>query len=327
MIENYLISHPPIEVSLLSHSESSHTLVAKPMLPGFGYTFGNSIRRILLSSIPGFAVTAVRINDITHEYQGITGVVEDAYDIVLNLKGLRAKILTDEDKVTLKLSKKSVSQVTAADFEKQSNIEIVNPDLYICSLDKTGSINIEIDISRGVGFKPIDQASAELSKDPRNIFVDAFFNPVTNVSLDVEKIRVGERTDFDKIEINFETDRSQDPKDIVAYALKLSTDIFSKIESSFLTSKPSQITTPDSVIGAYIPSYTQESDLPIKESVQQDTEKTPIKIDSKRIRSILEKNNIFTDQDLLKRKSEISEFSGISEKSLQVINDYIKTLK
>ena len=140
-----MLQQPAIKSHLTSHSDTQHTLVIEPLLPGYGYTLGNSLRRVMLSSIPGFAVTKVRINDITHEYQALEGVVEDALDVILNLKNLRAKIITDDETVTLELNKSAQGEVTAEDFEKNAKVEVLNKDLYICTINKGVELKIEGD--------------------------------------------------------------------------------------------------------------------------------------------------------------------------------------
>jgi DNA-directed RNA polymerase subunit alpha len=312
MISNHILNHPPIKTKLVTHG-AKNTLTIEPLLPGFGHTLGNSLRRIFLSSIPGFAVTKIKINDLTHEYQPISGVVEDAMDVVLNLKLLRCKILTDDDKVTLTLTKNEKGEVTARDFEKNSKVEIVNPDLYICYLDKNTKLEIEVEVNRGVGYLAVEEINLGSSTNPQEIWVDALFSPVTNVSFEVEKVRVGDKTNFDRIEISFDTDGSVEAKAIVEYALNLAVDLFSKIKSSFDTSvdiQTLQATAPvASIDHISAPSLaSEEIDLPA------------------RIKNILEKNGITTNSQLKARISEIEDFPGVAEKAITTIKDYIKSI-
>ena len=160
---------PPIKTKLVPTGTNSYKLEIEPLVPGFGHTFGNSIRRILLSSIPGFGVTTIRINDLTHEFQPVKGVKEDAIDVVLNLKSIRAKILTNDQKATLVLKATKAGKVYAKDFKKEAKIEISNPDQYICELDGTGDLEIEIDIERGIGYRNADELESIESPNPLDI--------------------------------------------------------------------------------------------------------------------------------------------------------------
>ncbi len=308
MISNYSINFPNIKTSFKKHTESDYELIIEPLMPGFGHTLGNSLRRIMLSSIPGFAVTRVSINDITHEYQVIENVVEDAFDIILNLKNLRARINTDEEKVILKLSKFSSGPVTAADFTKNGAVDIINPDLYICTLSSGGKLQIEVEISRGVGYLAMEDISLVDNPNPKNILVDALFSPVTNVALAVDKVRVGDKTNFDRISIKYTTDQTVSGEEVADYALKLVTELFTKIQSSFLANRDFAKLTSEE--GSQKPSnlMQEEINLPTK------------------IKNILLKNSITTNSELIARANEIENFNGVAEKTLQAIKDYIKTI-
>lgn len=224
---------PNIKCYLTEQTDKSFSLVIEPLLPGFGYTLGNSLRRVLLSSVPGYAVTSIMINDITHEYQGLEGVEEDALEVILNLKLLRAQILTDDEKILISLEKTGPGKVYAKDFRADPRIRIVNPDLYICSLDKDGTIRIQVEVSKGVGYLPVEKLDLAGNTNPQNILVDAVFSPVKNVAMEVEQIRVGAMTNFDKLTINFETDGSVSGQEVVKYVLDFTVDLFEKIRSSF----------------------------------------------------------------------------------------------
>jgi DNA-directed RNA polymerase subunit alpha len=296
-----MLNQPSIKSNLVSHNETQHTLTIEPLMPGYGYTLGNSIRRVLLSSVPGYAVTRVKINNITHEYQTLEGVVEDALDVILNLKNLRCSILTDDEEVSLSLTKSDSGAVTAADFAKNAKVKVINEDLYICTINDKIELNIEVIIEKGVGYLSVDQINFNNS-NPQEIVVDALFSSVRNVALNVEKVRVGENTNFDKIIIDFETDNTVEAEEIVKFSMDTIIDIFEKIRSSFGASNSTVETI------ATAPTETSESKI---EDVL-DLPKTVLKI--------LEKNEILTLSDLQNRQDEIEEFPGITEAHMKKIS-------
>ncbi len=314
MILNYSLAQPTLKTSLKSESDTKHTLVVEPLLPGYGYTLGNTIRRVLLSSIPGSAVTRIRINEIAHEYQPIDGVVEDALDVVLNLKQIRCKILTNDDKVILTLNKNKGGEVTAADFAKNPKVELVNPDAYICYLNDSSKLEVEIEISRGIGYLSIEEINLADNTNPQDIYIDASFNPVTNVALNVEQVRVGEKTNYDKLEITFETDKSIEAQEVVDFVFSNLIDLFNKILSGLQSSTDNQ---------AFVKSHSTTTPSDTQEVVNTINEEINLPA---RIKSILEKNGITTNSELTSRVSEVESFAGITEKSFSTIQDYIKTI-
>lgn len=192
-------------------------VVLEPFERGFGHTLGNSLRRILLSSMPGCAVTDIQIEGVLHEYSTIEGVQEDVIDIMLNLKALAVK-LHDKDSAVLTLNKKGPGVVTAQDFEVDHDVEIVNPNHIIAHLNDNGEINMKVTVKRGRGYEP---ASVRKFNDDEGekigVFqVDATFSPVKRVSCEVENARVEQRTDLDKLIINLETDGTLDPKEAIS---------------------------------------------------------------------------------------------------------------
>ncbi|MFT7228894.1 MAG: DNA-directed RNA polymerase subunit alpha [Methylophilaceae bacterium] len=178
----------------------------EPMERGFGFTLGNAIRRVLLSSIPGFAITEVKIDGVVHEYSTIEGVQEDVVDILLNLKGVALK-LNSKSETILTLSKSGEGVVTAADFDTGHDAEIVNPDHVIAHLTKGGELNLEVKVEMGRGYQPVP-AREKVNQEDRTlgfIMVDASFSPINKVSYQVESARVEQRTDLDKLIIDVET--------------------------------------------------------------------------------------------------------------------------
>ena len=186
-----------------------------PLDPGFGHTLGNSLRRTLLSSIPGAAITQVRFDDALHEFDTIPGVVEDVTDIILNLKDIVLVSHSDEP-VTLRLDVRGPADITARDIQLTSDIEILNEDLHLATLNKSGRIAVDITVSKGRGYR-----SAEANKVSETIGVipvDSIFSPVRRVSFDVEPTRVEQSTEYDRLVIDIETDGSITPRDALASA-------------------------------------------------------------------------------------------------------------
>lgn len=181
------------------------------LVPGYGYTLGNSLRRIILSSLRGAAVTAVKIDGVTHEFSTIDGVKEDVITILLNLKNIRFNITGDEaQKVTL--SVKGPKEITAKDISSNGAVEIINTDQYICEITGKTSLSIELTIEKGLGFVPRDQHHKGKA-DIGSIFLDAIFSPIRRVSYDVEEMRVGDKTNFNRLRMTIETDGSITPRE------------------------------------------------------------------------------------------------------------------
>jgi DNA-directed RNA polymerase subunit alpha len=205
-------------------NETRSRFVIEPLEPGFGYTLGNSLRRTLLSSIPGAAVTSIRIDGVLHEFTTVPGVKEDVTDIILNLKELVVSSEEDEP-VTMYLRKQGPGEVTAADIVPPAGVTVHNPDLHIASLNGKGKLEIELVVERGRGYVPAlqnKQAGAEIGRIP----VDSIYSPVLKVTYKVEATRVEQRTDFDKLVIDVETKPSIKPRDAIASAGKTLVELF-----------------------------------------------------------------------------------------------------
>jgi DNA-directed RNA polymerase subunit alpha len=186
-----------------------------PLEPGFGHTLGNSLRRTLLSSIPGAAITQVRFDDALHEFDTIPGVVEDVTDVILNLKDIVLVSHADEP-VTLRLDVRGPADLTAGDIQLTSDVEILNPELHLATLNKSGRVAVDITVDKGRGYR-----SAEANKSSETIGVipvDSIFAPVRRVSFDVEPTRVEQSTEYDRLVIDIETDGSISPRDALASA-------------------------------------------------------------------------------------------------------------
>ncbi|HEX5854269.1 MAG TPA: DNA-directed RNA polymerase subunit alpha [Thermoanaerobaculia bacterium] len=211
------------QIPKISHEEVDDLrglFVIEPLDRGFGYTFGNSLRRVLLSSLEGAAVTSVKIEGVAHEFTTLPGVREDVTDIILNLKNLVSILHGDSPEIEVRLTKKGAGPVTASDIEAPADLEILNPELEIANLSDKGKLEITLTIGRGRGYVP-----AEMNRGPQHtigvIPVDSIFSPVRRVSYDVEAARVGQRTDYDKLRLDVTTDGSVNPKDAIAEAAEI----------------------------------------------------------------------------------------------------------
>jgi len=206
-------------------------VVMEPCFFGYGTTLGNSLRRVLLSSLPGAAVTAVKIEGVDHEFSAKDGVKEDVLEILLNLKRLRLKLFTDEP-VKLYLTAKGKKEVTAKMIDKNSDVEIVNPDLKIATLtDSKAELKMEIVVSKGRGYVPKEQKTEEKA-DVNMMVVDSIYNPVLNVGYKVENVRVGQITDYDKLTLTVETDGTISPQEAVEQSTKILIDYLNPLIQS-----------------------------------------------------------------------------------------------
>jgi DNA-directed RNA polymerase subunit alpha len=201
-------------------NENRGIFVIEPLDRGFGYTFGNSLRRVLLSSLEGAAVTAVKIEGVAHEFTTLPGVREDVTDIILNLKNLICLLHGESPEVEVHIAKKGAGSVTAADIQAPADLEILNPDLELAQLSDKGKLEMTLTIGRGRGYVP-----AELNRGPETtigvIPIDSIFSPVRRVSYDVEAARVGQRTDYDKLRLDVTTDGSIEPRDAIGQAAEI----------------------------------------------------------------------------------------------------------
>src|ERR687885_737910 len=192
----------------------------EPLDRGFGYTFGNSLRRVLLSSLEGAAVTSVKLEGVAHEFTTLPGMREDVTDLILNFKNLICRLHGESPEIEVRLAKKGPGPVTAADIEAPADLEILNPELEIANLSEKGKLELTLTIGRGRGYLP-----AELNRGPEHtigvIPIDSIFSPVRRVSYDVEAARVGQRTDYDKLRLDVVTDGSLDPKEAIAQAAEI----------------------------------------------------------------------------------------------------------
>lgn len=196
-----------------------------PCQKGYGTTLGNALRRVLLSSLPGAAIQSVKIDGVQHEFSAIEGVQEDVVEIILNLKQVAVRCFSDES-VVLSLSKKGKGEITAGDFEKNSDVEIVNSDLKIMTItDAKKEINMEVMIGKGRGYVPVEEKDSK-SMDLGTIAIDSLYTPIRDVGYNVESTRVGDVVDYEKLVLNIETNGTITPKRAVEQATKILMDHF-----------------------------------------------------------------------------------------------------
>ena len=211
----------PDKVIMIDSSDFEGKFEFRPLEPGYGLTVGNALRRVLLSSLEGFAITSVKIENINHEFSTIPGIVEDVTEIILNLKQLRFKRqIEDVDSEKVSISIGGQDQVKAADFQKFiSGFQILNPDQIICNLEKSLQISIELNIEKGRGYVPAEE-NKTISSELGVIFIDSVFTPVKNVKYTIENFRVEQKTDYEKLIFEIITDGSIHPKDALTEAAK-----------------------------------------------------------------------------------------------------------
>ncbi len=213
------IEKPKIEIVEISEDSRYGKFVCEPLERGYGTTFGNSLRRILLSSLQGAAITAISIDGVLHEFSTIPGVRDDVTNIILNLKSLCLKMYSDEPK-TIRLDVDGAKEVTAADITVDSDIEILNPDLHIATLNEDGSLHMEMTVERGRGYVP-----AEKNKRPDHVIgvipIDSIFSPILRVNYSVVDTRVGNVTDYDKLTLEVKTDKTITAQEAVSLAAKV----------------------------------------------------------------------------------------------------------
>ena len=284
--------------------------VIEPFERGWGITVGNALRRVLLSSLQGAAIVSVKFEGVSHEFSSLEGVKEDVAEIILNIKQLRVKLLSDED-ATLRLDISGEGEVRAEHIEPNPDVQILNPELHLATLSKNGSITLELRVSDGRGYVVSDELKRE--DDPIGVIpIDANFSPVTKVAYEVSDTRVGQRTDFNRLEMEVWTDGSIDPEDSMAYGAKLLVDHLEMF-------------------------INFEGDLEAAEEVVKDEEKERIRqllkmrVDelelSVRSSNCLRCANIHTIADLVRnQESEMLKYKNFGRKSLIELNEVLSNM-
>lgn len=222
----------PTKIIITEDKEDKNKAIItiEPCYPGYGVTIGNALRRVLLSSLLGAAVIAFKIKGVQHEFSTVPGIKEDLVEIMLNLKQIRLKVFSEEP-VELSLNIKGEKKVTAQDIERNSDVEIINPNLTICHLtDKNASLEMKIWVAQGLGYVTVEEQK-DAKPEIGVIQVDAFYSPIKKVGFKKENVRVGERTDYDKLTLDIETDGTITPKEAVEKVAAILVEQFSFIAS------------------------------------------------------------------------------------------------
>lgn len=218
----------PTEPKVISKEGNRAVFEISPLYPGYGMTVGNALRRVLLSSLEGASITSVKIKGVDHEFSTIAGVLEDVVDIILNLKKVRFRLYKDEP-VTLSLSVKGVGKITSSNIKATSDVEVVNPNQHIATItDKKTEFDAEITVEKGVGYVPVEHRQKDKLSIGK-IAIDGIFTPVKGVNFTVENIRVGQRTDYNKVLVNIETDGSILPEEALKNASQIVIEHFNII--------------------------------------------------------------------------------------------------
>lgn len=295
------------EIKTVAEEKNKATFAIEPLYPGYGMTLGNSLRRIILSSLAGAAVTAVKIDGVAHEFSTIPNIKEDVIEIILNLKQLRVKLHSDEEFLTL--SANGAGEVKASQIKPNSNVEIANPDLVIATLDNSkAKLDMEIKVEQGRGFVPVEKRESE-KLGIGMIAVDALYAPVKKVRYDVEATRVGQMTDLDKLVIEIETDGTISPAEAIQSGAEILVD-----QALVLTGK-------DSVSRKTNHEETVESDNGASKILIEEVNLSP------RTTNALLNNELKTIDDILKLKdSELRNLKGFGAKAYEEVRDKIAEL-
>lgn len=217
-----------VEIKKVSEDAKSGVFEIEGLYTGYGLTIGNALRRVLLSSLPGTAITQIRIKNVNHEFSTLPGMMEDILELTLNLKKIRFQSFTDETQVLL-LKVKGEKDITAADIKLNSEIEIINPESPIATLSqKNAELDMELTVERGLGYSPVEMRKME-KLGVGVIAIDALFSPVQKVNFNVENMRVGERTDYNRVRLEVETDGTISPSSAVHKAVNILKDHYEKL--------------------------------------------------------------------------------------------------
>ena len=301
------------DYKITEYQESNHfaKFEIEPLERGFGTTIGNAMRRVLLSSLPGSAVTSIKIDGVLHEFQKIEGVVEDVTTIVLNIKNLVVKNHTNEPK-KIRLTKSVEGPVTAGDIDKDADVEIMNPDLVICNLVKGGKISIEMNVNNGRGFTPAAENKANLEQNIAGVIaIDSNYSPIEVVKYEVLDTRVGQDESYDKLDMEITTDGSMTPEEAMALGAKILIEHFNIIADLNSISNIANI-----MQEKKIDTMTKTLETPIEEVEF-----------SVRAYNCLKRAGIHTVQDLVNKKEiEVTKIRNLGKKSLKEVLDKVEEL-
>jgi DNA-directed RNA polymerase subunit alpha len=299
----------PESVEVVSESPNHSKIVIEPLERGFGHSLGNALRRVLLSTIPGCAVTSVEIDGVLHEYTTIEGVHEDVIDILLNLKKL-AIVVEGKDEAELTLSKKGAGIVTAGDISLPNGVKILNTDSVIANLTTAGNLNMKIRVGRGRGYEPasIRKSNSDANYPVGTLHLDASFSPVLRVAYQVESTRVAQRTNLDKLIIDLETNGTVDAKDTIKLAASIIHDQLSVfVDFKEVSEQPRvEYTSPDESIDPVLLRPVDDLELTVRSA------------------NCLKAENIFYIGDLIQRTEvELLKTPNLGRKSLTEIKDIL----
>lgn len=299
----------PKLVEVVSESPNHSRIIIEPLERGFGHSLGNALRRVLLSTIPGCAVTSVEIDGVLHEYTTIEGVHEDVIDILLNLKKL-AIVVHGKDDVELTLSKSGAGMVTASDIDLPSFVEILNPDLVIANLTQAGALVMKIRVGRGRGYEPtsVRKLNSDVNFPVGTLHLDASFSPVVRVSYQVESTRVEQRTNLDKLIIDLETNGTVDPEQTIKLAATIIHDQLSVfVDFEKVSEQPRvEYSSPDESIDPVLLRPVDDLELTVRSA------------------NCLKAENIFYIGDLIQRTEvELLKTPNLGRKSLTEIKDIL----
>lgn len=297
------------------------------LVPGYGYTLGNSLRRIILSSLPGAAITAVKIDGVSHEFSTIEGVKEDVITILLNLKNVRFQLIGDEP-AKVAFSVKGPKLVTAADINAKGAVSISNLDQYICEITGKAGLNVELTIERGLGFVQRD-AHHKQKADIGTIFLDAIFSPIRRVSYDVEEMRVGDKTNFNRLRLTIETDGTITPREALETSVTIMIEQLAAIVSVDSGKIIAEVQASQAVKAPMMEADTSEEDAGSAISDEESVDVTDVlknRIDgiglSTRTLNALSAANIRTVGGIArKRVEDLLEIDGIGDKGITEIKE------
>lgn len=284
----------------------------EPLERGFGTTLGNALRRVMLSSLPGDAITSIKIDGVAHEFQKIDGVIEDVTAIVLNIKSIVIKNHSDDYSKILRISKNVAGPVTAGDIEKDADIEVMNPELVICNLVAGGKINIEMTVNNGRGFTPAAVNKANMDKNVAGVIaIDSNYSPIEVVKYEVLDTRVGQDETYDKLVMEITTDGSMTPEEAMALGAKILIEHFTIISDLNSISNIANI-----MQEKKIDTMTKTLETPIEEVEF-----------SVRAYNCLKRAGIHTVQDLVNKKEvEVTKIRNLGKKSLKEVLDKVEEL-
>ncbi len=303
-----LIKPNKVNVTSPADKRRQSNVVVEPLERGFGLTLGNALRRVLLSSLQGAAVTAVKIEGVVHEFASVPGVREDVTDIILNLKTLAVRLQSEGAK-RLKLKATGPGEIRASQIEAQANVEILNPDLVICTLDKGATINMELVVQHGKGYRPAALNRAE--DDPIGMIpIDSIFSPIRKVSYKVENARVGQMTDYDKLIMDIESNGTVSPEDSVALAARILQDQL-QVFINFDDPRSAQAS-------------EKKEDLPFNRNLLRKVDELELSV---RAANCLKNDNIVYIGDLVqKTEPDMLKTPNFGRKSLEEIKDVLNNL-